>query len=571
MTFKEYLYERPNMEWIGTEFKTYLKTFSTANDLETQEQAMKALNKLRSKFHTQCQLVNIRHSIDANDEFYRIEQDYIDTIKPIFQGYVTDYYRALMASPFRLELEQRWGTQLFQLAEQAVRAFHPDIIEDLQQENKLMTEYNKLIASAKIQFEGDERTLVQLDPFMRAADRTMRQRASEAYYRFMEDYELEFDRILDDLVKVRTGMAKKLGYQNYVELGYARMNRTDYNAKMVANFRLQVLDQIVPLASRLRERQCSRIGVDTLRYYDEDLSFKDGNPTLKGDSDWVVANSAKMYAEMSPETNKFFTFMMENGLMDLVSKKGKQGGGYSAFLSDYHAPFVFANFNGSSSDIHDLTHETGHAFQMYESRHFQVPEYNIPTYEAAEIHSMSMDFFAWPWLKLFFEEEADKYKFHHLTSAVLFLPYGASIDEFQHFIYEHPERTPAERREAWLNIERKYLPERNYEGCEYLERGGFWHKQGHIFTLPFYYIDYALAEICALQFLKRLIRDYEAAWADYLKLCREGGSKSFTNLVEVAGLMSPFEDGCIASIVVALEQQLYEMDDAISRYEPLQN
>ncbi|MFD0713177.1 M3 family oligoendopeptidase [Paenibacillus sp. GCM10027626] len=561
MKFSEFRYERPNIEQLGKQFKEHLHTFTAAATLEEQDRAMEAINKLRSHFDTQCQLASIRHSIDTNDEFYKAEQDYVDEVAPVFQEYITDYYRALTGSKFRAELEQKWGVQLFQLAELAVKTFHPDIIEDLQQENKLTTAYNKLIASAKIQFEGEERTLAQLAPFAQSADREMRRCASEAYYQFMAEHEAEFDRIYDDLVKVRTKMAKKLGYTNFLELAYARLNRTDYNAKMVANFRQQVLDHIVPLATRLRERQRNRIGVDTLRFYDEGLSFKSGNATPKGDPDWIIANGAKMYAELSLEMNEFFTFMVENELMDLVSKKGKQSGGYCDYLSQFGAPFIFSNFNGTSGDIDVLTHEAGHAFQVYESRHFKVPEYNWPTLEAAEIHSMSMEFFTWPWMTLFFEEETEKYKFDHLSSALLFLPYGVSVDEFQHFVYEHPEATPAERRAAWREIERKYLPHRNYEGCDYLERGGFWHKQGHIFGSPFYYIDYTLAQICAFQFWKRMNEDYKAAWSDYLKLCRSGGSQSFTGLVSVAGLISPFEDGCVASVIGVIERWLNEVDD----------
>ncbi|MDG0876407.1 M3 family oligoendopeptidase [Paenibacillus thiaminolyticus] len=561
MTFSEYRYERPDIAEIGKQFKEHLQAFNAAESLEEQDRAMEAINKLRSVFDTQIQLVGIRHSIDTNDEFYKAEQDYMDEITPMFQEYITDYYKALTGSKFRAELEQKWGTQLFQLAELSVKTFHPDIIEDLQQENKLATEYNKLIASAKIPFEGEERTLAQLTPFEQSPDRELRQRAFEARYQFMAEHESEFDRIYDELVKVRTKMAKKLGYANFVEMGYARMCRTDYNAEMVANFRKQVLDGIVPIATKLRERQRNRIGVDTLRFYDEGLSFKSGNATPKGDPDWIIANGAKMYAELSPEMNEFFTFMIENGLMDLVSKKGKQSGGYCTYLSEYGAPFIFSNFNGTSGDIDVLTHEAGHAFQVYESRHFKVPEYNWPTFEAAEIHSMSMEFFTWPWMNLFFEEETEKYKFVHLSSALLFLPYGVSVDEFQHFVYENPDATPAERKAAWRDIERKYLPHRNYEGIDYLERGGFWHKQGHIFQMPFYYIDYTLAQICAFQFWKRMNEDYKAAWADYLKLCQSGGSQSFTGLVAVAGLISPFEGGCVASVIGVIEQWLNEVDD----------
>ncbi|WP_373228630.1 M3 family oligoendopeptidase [Cohnella sp.] len=561
MKFNEYQYERPDVKKIEQRFKELLESFNQAESVSQQNQVMESINQLRNEYNTQETLASIRHSVDTKDEFYKAEQDYFDEINPVIQEYITDYYRALTQSKFRQELEAKWGPQLFRLAEMSLKTFNPEIIEDLQQENKLSTEYSQLIASAKIPFEGEERTLAQLTPFELSTDRDMRHRAADARYQFLEEHEPQLDRIFDDLVKVRTKIAKKLGYPNFVELGYARMNRTDYNAEMVQNFREQVAQYMVPVTTRLKERQRNRIDVDQLQYYDEGFSFKTGNATPKGDSDWIVENGAKMYRELSTETDKFFTFMQDNGLMDLVSKKGKQSGGYCTYLPDYKAPFIFSNFNGTSGDIDVLTHEVGHAFQVFESRHYEVPEYGFPTYEACEIHSMSMEFFTWPWMELFFKEDTDKYRFNHLASSLQFIPYGVAVDEFQHFIYDNPEATPDERKAAWRKIEKKYLPHRKYENNDYLERGGFWQKQQHIYRSPFYYIDYTLAQICAFQFWKRMNEDYKAAWADYLKLCQQGGSKSFLELVKVTGLISPFEDGCVVSVMGNIENWLSGVDD----------
>ena len=375
MKFSEYRYERPDVQVVEQQFKALISAFNDADSFDQQDQIMTSINKLRSEVSTQGTLVAIRHSVDTNDEYYKAEQDFFDEFGPVFQEYETDYYRELVNSKFRADLETKWGGQLFQLAELSLKTFKPEIIEDLQLENKLTTEYSQLIASAKIQFEGEERTLPQLAPFEQSTDRQMRRAAAEARYTFMAENEAQFDRIYDDLVKVRTKMAKKLGYANFTELGYARMNRTDYNADMVAKFRNQVAEYIVPAATKLRQRQSRRIDVEELAFYDEGFSFKTGNATPKGDPDWILENGVKMYRELSPEVNEFFTFMVDNELMDLVSKKGKQGGGYCTYLNEYGAPFIFSNFNGTSGDIDVLTHEAGHAFQVYESRHYSVPEY----------------------------------------------------------------------------------------------------------------------------------------------------------------------------------------------------
>lgn len=561
MKFSELVYRRPDLEQMEQRFKELLGEMNAAKSFTEQDRAMTAIVKLRNEFETLKEIAAIRHSIDTDDAFYKAEQDYMDEVGPIMDEHVTEYYRALVHSAFREELEHKYGKQLFRIAELSLKTFHPSVIEDLQRENKLATEYGVLIASAKIPFEGEERTLAQLAPFAMSTDRDMRRRASEAKYQFLAENERELDRIFDDLVQVRTKIAKKLGFAGFIELGYARMLRTDYNEEMVAVFRNQVLEHIVPVATKLKERQRERIGVERLRYYDEDFSFKSGNPVPQGDADWILENGARMYAELSPETDEFFTRMVDSGLMDLLSRKGKQSGGYCTFLNDYKMPFIFANFNGTSDDIGVLTHEAGHAFQAYESRDLDMPEYRFPTFEAAEIHSMSMEFITWPWMELFFREETEKYKFAHLEGALLFIPYGVAVDEFQHFVYGNPEATPDERKRAWRDIERKYLPHRDYSGNDYLERGGFWQKQSHIYQAPFYYIDYTLAQICALQFWQRMTTDRESAWQDYMKICKAGGSLSFTEIVELAGLVSPFEAGCVESVIGDIENWLDSVDD----------
>ncbi|AHF06795.1 M3 family oligoendopeptidase [Desulfitobacterium metallireducens] len=549
MKFKEYDYSRPNISEVQTAFGTLLEQFQHASSVQQQNQIMVEINQLREKFDSMFELVQIRHSVDTTDSFYEKEQEYFDEITPLYEELISEFYRALVNSHFREDLEEKWGKQLFRIAELTLKTFKPEIIEDLQLENKLESEYMKLIASARIPFEGEERNLSGLGMFLQSTDREMRKKANKAKYSFFTQNEEKLDAIFDQLVKVRTGIAQKLGYASYVELGYARMLRSDYNPEMVAQFRKQVEEEIVPVATKFRERQKSRLGLDRLMYYDEKLTFPDGNAIPQGDPEWIIANGRRMYSELSSETDEFFNYMLEHELLDLVTHKGKAGGGYCTYISQYQSPFIFSNFNGTSGDVDVLTHEAGHAFQVYSSRNFAVPEYHWPTYESCEIHSMSMEFFAWPWMELFFKDKADKYRFTHLSEALLFIPYGVTVDEFQHFVYSHPEATSEERKKAWREIEKKYLPHRIYGDNEYLEQGGFWHQQGHIFSSPFYYIDYTLAQICAFQFWKKARENRTQAWADYFKICQVGGSLSFLELVEQANLISPFKEGCIHSVI----------------------
>lgn len=562
MKFLEFPYERPNIKKVEEEFIALLNEFDNAETFKEQNIVMENITKLRSKVETMSQLAYVRHTINTLDEFYDKEKDYLDEMSPIYQGLVTKFYFSLINSKYKTELKEKWGNQLFNLAELTMKTFKPEIIGDLQEENKLSSQYTKLLASVKIMFEGEERTLAQMTPFTTSKDRNMRKESSEAKYNFFKEHEEEFDAIYDNLVKVRTRIAKKLGFNNFVELAYARLNRSDYNAEMVANFRKQVKDYIVPVSLKLYKKQQKRLGLDSLKYYDEKFNFNSGNAKPHGDATWMIANAKTMYKELSKETEEFFNFMVASELMDLESKKGKASGGYCTFFSEYKAPFIFSNFNGTSGDVDVLTHEAGHAFQSYCSKGYETPEYGFPTLEACEIHSMSMEFFTYPWMNLFFEEETDKYKFSHLADALLFIPYGVSVDEFQHFVYENPEITPKERKLKWREIEKKYLPQRDYDGNEFLQNGGFWQQQRHIYESPFYYIDYTLAQLCAFQFWKKSNENREKAWQDYVTLCKAGGSESFLTLLKIAKLKSPFEDGCIESVIGSIENYLNSIEDS---------
>lgn len=561
MKFNEYKYEHLDLEKIKKEFSELIKSFEKAENVEGQVNAFDEIIKLRNHIETMQTLVSVRHSIDTNDEFYDKENEYMDEISPILFGFTNDFYKALVNSKFKDELIQKYGKFLFDLAENTLKTFSPEIIPDAQEENRLSSKYSKLIASAKIDFDGKELNLSQMVPYTQSKDRNVRIEAAKKVAQFFSENQDEFDNIYDSLVKVRTRMAQKMGYKNFVEFGYKQLSRLEYDAKMVEGYRKQVLENIVPLHTELRERQGKRLGVDKLKFYDEAIKFNSGNADPHGSPEWILNNGKTMYKELSKETDEFFTFMTENNLLDLLSKKGKMSGGYCTYIPEHKAPFIFANFNGTSHDIDVLTHEAGHAFQVYQSRGFEVPEYLWPSYEACEIHSMSMEFLTWPWMDLFFENDTDKYKFIHLSEALLFIPYGVTVDEFQHWVYENPEATPKERREKWIEIEKKYLPTRDYGEIEELKNGIFWFRQGHIFSSPFYYIDYTLAQVCAFQFWIKSRENREKAWKDYLNLCKLGGSKPFFELMKSANLKNPFEEGTLAFVIPKIKEYLDNVDD----------
>jgi M3 family oligoendopeptidase len=517
---------------------------------------------LLNEFDTAAILANIRFSIDTNDEFYANERTWWDNTSPELSLLSEKYYKIIVKSPFRQGLEMEFGEQLFTIADFKIIKIDERIVEDRKLENKLRSQYYKLLASAKIDWNGQELNLSQLAPYKVSSDSAIRKKAADASFNFLSDNSETLDKIFDELTRLRHGMAKKIGLNNFVELGYIQMTRTDYTPEMVAKYRKKILDYIVPLVERLKKRQANRIGLDSLKHFDEGFKFKTGNPTPKGDAAWLIEKGREIFKELSPETDEFYSFMTKYALMDLDTKKGKKTGAYCTFLPSYSAPFIFSNSNGTSDDIRVLIHEAGHCFQKYQSAHFKVSEYFWPTKESAEIHAMSMELFAMHWMELFFGKDTEKFKFQHISKTLEFLPYGAAVDEFQHKVYEEPTMTPEERKAVWRSIEMKYKPSLDYDGNEFAEAGGRWQQQAHIYEMPFYYIDYTIAQVCALQFWVRMQNDFEGAWEDYLKLCKAGGSMSFLKLVELAGLKSPFEDGVVEEVAAAVEVYLDAIDDS---------
>lgn len=557
MKFSAYTYQRPDFPVYQETFKKALANLQSADTFSEAKQALDALNELRGTIDTAMNLASIRYSIDTNDAFYEAEDTFWNEYQPHFEALDFQFYQALLASPVLDELKAEYPETLFLYAESRVKLFDEALIELFQKENQLASDYSKLVASAQIDFQGETYTLAQLRPFTENKDRGVRKEAFEKQTAFFTENEDRFDQIYDEMVKVRTEIAHKLGFENYVAFADTQMNRWDYDRSMIETYRREILEKVVPITQKLYQRQAQRNQLTQATFTDLPLVYPSGNAEPKGTPEELVEKARVMYQELSPETGEFFDFMVEHDLLDLLSKKGKQSGGYCTFIQDYQSPFIFANFNGTSGDVDVLTHEAGHAFQAFRSRWIKEPEILFPNYESCEIHSMSMEFIAWPWMDAFFEEETEKYKFAHLASSLQFLPYGVLVDHFQQDVYEHPEWSPAQRKARWRELERQYCPERDYSEYPDLDRGLYWFRQGHIFESPFYYIDYTLAQVCAFQFWYRfIVAKDETAWQDYLAICEVGGTKTFLEILSLAHLRSPFEKGALDETLQAVDTYL---------------
>ena len=562
MKFTEMPYTRPDMESAKAEVTALTARLTEAPDYAAAKAVFLEYQESQKHLMTLCTLAEIRNSIDTRDEFYDTEVKYINAAMPEVQQYAQGFTAALLNSPFRADFEAEYGDLLFVNAEIALKSFSPEIIPEMQAEADLTMAYQKLIASAQIPFEGGTYTLSQLTPFKTDPDDARRLAAWKAEGQWYKDNQAELDRIYDELTHLRDTMGKKLGYEGYTTLGYYRMGRNCYTEADVKQFRAAVVKYLVPVADAIYRAQAERLGKTyPMSFADNALMFRSGNPRPAGTAEDILKQGDKFYDELSPETSEFFRTMRAQELLDVLSTEGKAGGGYCTGIPDYEVPFIFANFNGTQGDVEVVTHEAGHAFACWMNRDRIPMDYMWPSMEACEVHSMSMEFFAWPWAEGFFGEDTRKFLYSHLAGALTFIPYGTMVDHFQHEVYARPDMTPAERHGVWKELLGVYMPWVKLDGeIPFYAEGEGWQRQSHIYGSPFYYIDYCLAQTVALRFWAMIQNDLTDAWAHYMAYTKEGGSKTFTDLLKHAGLDTPFDEACLRAVCEEANKWLGEFD-----------
>ena len=559
MKVSELPYERVTLEQVKTVMEDVIARIRNAESADEVLAAREAYLKINCEYYTNVGLANMRYTLNTVDPFYIAENEYYDEIGPAVENYKVEYAAALLDSPFRQELEERLSPVLFQSMEVARKAMSAEIVEDMVEENKLVREYSDLMSGMEFTFRGETMPRAMLMKYAKDPDRETRRECYEVLGRGLEAHKAELDGIYDRMVHVRDRMAKKMGYKNFIELGYHRMGRLCYDEEKVRAFRENVRRDIAPVVSRLRTENAARLGIGDYKLYDDGVTIPGGDPKPFS-KEAIFAAAKAMYHAMGEETGAFIDMMLENEAFDVDARKNKWGGGYCTEFPKFKQPFILANFNGTAGDVDVVTHEAGHALNAFliADNRFAL-ELGCGGMETAETHSMSMEFFAWPYMEQFFGEDAEKYKFMHALESFSFIPYGTIVDAFQHVVYENPDMTPDERDAAWLELEKQFRPHISMEGMPYLEKGTRWQYQMHIYESPFYYIDYCLAQTAAFQFLLASREDYADAFARYLRLSRQGGEKVWTELLEEAGFPSPFEPGALKDLAARVEILLEEL------------
>ncbi len=548
---KKFYYKQPDMEKI---ISLYNKLLNDFNKVSYDEQLIiiEKINNIRDNFFSMYWISYINYLLDVNNNYWNEQEKFFAINDPIINNYRLKYYEEINKSKYKNKLIKILGNKVFEIASLETRLINDNINEYLKEEKELSNYYSKLISSQKVVFNGEEISLSMHNKNINSFSRSVRIKAQKVRKECFEKIEDEIDDILDKLIIVRNNIAKELGFNSYTDLSYIKMKRIGYGRKEVEIFRNEVIKYLVPYILKLKERQRKNLGVDILYYYDENVLFRDGNSIKKGDVKYDIESALKMFKEISPEIYKAFKMMIKEDLVDLESRKGKSGGGITTYIPNDKVPIFVTNFSNTNSDVKVLMHEFGHSFQLYSSRNLKYYENWWPTFDTCEIHSKAMELLTIPYMNYFFEYP-EKNKYEQLTSILIEICYICLIDEFQHEIYDKKELTKLDRKKLFRKLEKKYMPWINYVDNDYLEKGNTFQKQTHIFCYPFYYIDYALSDIVALQFYSKSINNKKEMWNKYIKFCSEGGKYSFIEILKRNDLDSPFEKDTVKKIIDSLD------------------
>ncbi len=550
MKFNEMTYTRPDIGALLARCKELAAKAAAAPDGDALVTLYYEQSEAFAEYNTAANLANIHYTCDTRDEYWKAEQDFFDANGPAVTNASVEISRAFLANPHVDALTAKFGTTCVAGMKNAVLGMDDRTVELQQQFNALVSRYQQIYGGALVELDGKQLTIPQLGPYKEDLDPAVRRAAYEAEAGYFDAHRAELDELYGEIVKNLNAQAKVMGCHDYSELSYVRMNRIGYGPEEIKKFRDQVANDVVPQLQKVMAMRAKRTGIAHPAFTDLPIMFKDGNPKPIPGYKARMDAARTMYHELSPETAGFIDFMQDNELFDVESRPGKMSGGYMTSLPSYKAPFIFANWNNTSGDVDVLTHECGHAFEGYVAeRDPAVPaDLECPGMESAEIHSMAMEFLTAPWHHLLFGRDTDKYALLHAEDSFVFLAYGCEVDEFQHIMYQNPDLTPDQRNAEWLKLEKKYRPWIDFADLPFYGRGAGWQRQLHIYECPFYYIDYCLSTMAALQFFLLSLTDHKDAWQRYLRLVRRAGMASYTELLETAGLKVPFEDGSIKGI-----------------------
>ena len=491
--------------------------------------------------------------------------DFVSNVRPKLSEHSDAINRRLVEHPAVEDLPERYDLMLKGIRTD-VEIFRKENIPLGVRQTELVTESQAINGAMTVEFDGEERTFSQMSGYLEANDRSLREAAWTAMAsRRMEDHE-RMSEIFDELVSIRHEMAQNAGFDSYTEFMFKAMHRFDYTVDDCLEFHESVESVCMPILAQINRERSELLGVGELRPWD--VNEKGGSgPDVHGRDplrpfetvDEMVAKLSELFHEISKDLGGMFDKLVEMDTLDLETRKGKAPGGYQYYLEKSRVPFIFMNAAGLQGDLETMIHEAGHAFHSLYCGHLELIDERDYPIEFAEVASMSMELLTQPWWDKFYDsEEADRARRTHLEGVVFLLPWIATIDSFQHWVYANPGHSREERAEVWLSIRDRFGSAMDWTG-----HGDFrevsWQQQGHLYGAPFYYIEYGIAQLGSLQLWKTQMADPQKALDDYANAMSLGNTRSLPELFSAADLKLGFDEGHFQSLMDTVETSLSEL------------
>jgi len=555
MTYKHYP-NRPGkltQEFVQTEYKKLTDRIAEANSSNTAEKLLELYadwNALNSFVGSETSRIN--HELNKNmsdEELSERERYQREEVQPAADRGNAELLHAVLGSKHKQAIAERYGAHLLEVFEVMQEPLAPVNIDLRVKVGDLSMQYDKIVSQGEVTVGGEVMTLSRTRNLQSSQDRAVRKEAFEAYRNWFLDHRAEIASLYDQMVHVRDEMGRNLGHKNFIPLGYKSMGRTDYGIEEAKKFRENIRKYVVPVQTCLYQARAKRLGLDALKPWDTTFDPAFTLPSGIAPVETQIEKAQRIFDKLSPSLAKHFMRMRDEGLIDLENRKGKRAGAYCTSFPDEGRVAILCNSTGDSEDVATLTHEMGHAFQGWESQPIEAIELQWPTSDACEVHSMGMEYLSMRYMTEFFNTELDeKFSRNRWRDGVEIICYIAIVDEFQHWVYENPNASLDERDAAWNKIWDIYKPGIDWTGCEQY-KAARWYSQGHIFGMPFYYIDYAIAETGAMQIALMDAIDHDKTVETYIKLCRIGGTMSVLNIFKAVGMRSPFDESLMKELM----------------------
>lgn len=503
-------------------------------------------NEIRDHYLTLYWISYIGYLKDIKNSKYLNTEKLISKYESIIDNLVNEYFKCLINYKYKEELINYIGNRNYEMAGNQSIIVSNDISKLRIREKELCMQYRKTLMSLKFTFDNKEMNLSGLSSYYNVSDEKLRKASYDKRYKILESLEQELDVIFDNLVKVRTEIANKLKFNSYADLCFVKMNRIGYTYNDLDLLKENVRKYIVPILNILKEHQKERLNVSNISYYNKNYLFNDGNARVKVSLEEIISNISKILHKYNNEVGLMFDTMLKEGLIDLENRENKSSGGVTTYLPDYKMPTFIKKYMNLEANVTSIFHEIGYSIQLYLSRNLLFHENRWPTFDICEIHSTSLEFLMYPFLNMFFKEDENKYKIRHLSSSLSLIVSMCISDDFQKYIYDNPNISSEDRKEYWLYLINKYGIKDNTHS--YFGKGIEWQADINRIDDPFYGIDYAISNICALSFYDRVNNDVECAFSDYFDLCSKGNTLSLKRIIKKYRLNNPFEGNDIKKL-----------------------